>query len=106
MYYMDEKDFALRLSRLREKKGVSAREMSLDIGQNANYINSIEIGKANPSLEVFFYICDYLQVTPSQFFDLENKNPTKLDSIISDLKKLDDRQLDNIAMLVKGLIKK
>ena len=47
-----------------------------------------------------------MQVTPSQFFDLENKNPTKLDSIISDLKKLDDRQLDNIAMLIKGLIKK
>lgn len=105
MYYMDEKDFALRLARLREKKGVSAREMSLSIGQNPAYINSIELGKASPSLEVFFYICDYLQITPSQFFDLEDKNPTKLDSIISDLKKLDDRQLDNIAMLVKGLIK-
>ena len=44
MYYMDEKDFALRLARLREKKGVSAGEMSLSIGQNPAYINSIEIG--------------------------------------------------------------
>ena len=32
---MDEKDFALRLAQLREKKNVSAREMSLAIGQNA-----------------------------------------------------------------------
>ena len=103
---MNEKDIALRIAKLRMQKGVSAREMSLSIGQNPAYINSFEIGKASPSLEGFFYICDYLQVTPSQFFDLENKNPTKLDSIISDLKKLDDRQLDNIAMLIKGLIKK
>lgn len=33
-----EKDFALRLARLLEKKSVSAREMSLAIGQNAGYL--------------------------------------------------------------------
>lgn len=31
---MDEKDFSLRLAQLREKKGVSARDMSLSMGQN------------------------------------------------------------------------
>ena len=46
---MDEKDFALRLAQLREKKNVSAREMSLAIGQNAGYINNIESGKSLPS---------------------------------------------------------
>ena len=46
---MDEKDFAIRLARLREKKGVSARDMSLSIGQNPGYINSIETGKFKPS---------------------------------------------------------
>ncbi len=106
MYYMDEKDFALRLARLREIKGVSARAMSLDIGQNENYINSIEVGKSSPSLQGFFYICDYLKIAPKDFFDFENPNPTKLDAIISDLKKLDDRQLETIATLVKGLAKK
>ena len=56
---MDEKDFALRLAQLREKKNVSAREMSLAIGQNPGYINNIENGKAMPSLNGIFYICDY-----------------------------------------------
>ena len=37
---MDEKDFSLRLAQLREKKGVSARDMSLSIGQNPGYINN------------------------------------------------------------------
>ncbi len=103
---MEEKDFALRLAQLREQKGVSARDMSLSMGQNPGYINNIESGKSLPSLTGIFYICDYLEVTPSEFFDLESKNPTKLDSIIKDLKHLDDKQLDTISTLVKDLIHK
>ena len=103
---MDEKDFSLRLAQLREKKGVSARDMSLSIGQNPGYINNIESGKSLPSLTGIFYICDYLGISVSEFFDLNTKNPTKLNGIISDLKKLDDQQLESIANLVKGLTKK
>ncbi|MBQ4327533.1 MAG: helix-turn-helix transcriptional regulator [Clostridia bacterium] len=103
---MDEKDFAMRLARLREKKGVSARDMSLSIGQNPEYINNIETGKSKPSLDGIFYICEYLGVSPSQFFDMGSPNPSKLDSIIEDMKKLNDQQLDTISVLVKGLIKK
>lgn len=103
---MEEKDFALRLAQLREKKNVSAREMSLAIGQNAGYINNIETGKSLPSLPGVFYICEYLGITESEFFDLEIKNPGKLKAIIADLKCLDDQQLDIIANLIKSLIKK
>ena len=103
---MEEKDFSLRLARLREKKGVSARDMSLSIGQNPGYINNIETGKSMPSLSGIFYICEYLGVTPSEFFDLESTNPGKIDTIVQDMKHLDDAQLDTIAALVKGLRKK
>ena len=103
---MDEKDFAIRLARLREKKGVSARDMSLSIGQNPGYINNIEMGKSKPSLDGIFYICEYLGVTPSEFFDMESSNPSKLDAIIKDMKKLNDNQLDTIAALVKDLIRR
>ena len=101
---MDDKDFSLRLAQLREKKGVSARDMSLSMGQNPGYINNIESGKSLPSLQGFFYICEYLGITPSEFFDLESKNPTKLDAIVKDLKRLNDKQLDTLSTLVKDLI--
>ncbi len=103
---MNEKDFAMRLSRLREKKGVSARDMSLSIGQNPGYINNIETGKSKPSIEGFFYICEYLGVTPCEFFDTASSDPSKIDAIVQDMKKLSDEQLDTIATLVRGLIKK
>lgn len=100
---MEAKDFALRLAKLRTKKNVSAREMSLAIGQNSNYINNIETGKALPSLPGIFYICEYLSVSPSEFFDMEEENPAKLKAINKYLKKLDDEQLNIIEGLVKNL---
>ena len=103
---MEKEQFIKRLVELRMNKGVSARDMSLSIGQSAGYINNIENGVNLPSMSVFFYICEYLGVTPEEFFDLESKNPTKLDSIIKDLKHLDDKQLDTISILVKDLIHK
>ena len=78
--------------------------MSLSMGQNPGYINNIESGKSLPSLQGFFYICEYLGITPSEFFDLESKNPTKLDAIVKDLKRLNDKQLDTLSTLVKDLI--
>ena len=65
---MYEEFFADRLSELRTEKNVSAREMSLAIGQNASYINRIENRKSFPSMQLFFYICEYLEITPQEFF--------------------------------------
>lgn len=102
---MDEKDFSLRLAQLREKKGVSARDMSLSIGQNPGYINNIESGKSMPSLSGIFYICEYLGISPSDFFDLDNQNPTKLIEVINDLKRLNDKQLAAVSMIIKEIIR-
>lgn len=102
---MNEQEFSLRLAQLREKKGVSARDMSLSIGQNPGYINNIESGKSMPSLIGIFYICEYLGIAPHEFFDLNSKNPGKLNNLIANLKKLDDTQLETIDALVKYIIK-
>lgn len=102
---MYEEEFSLRLAQLREKKGVSARDMSLSIGQNPGYINNIESGKAMPSMAGLFYICDYLGITPREFFDIEAKDPQKLNAIINDLKHLDDEQLETVSLLIKYILK-
>ena len=75
---MEEKDIALRLATLRMNKKVSAREMSLAIGQNPNYINHIETGNSVPSLAGLLYICEYLGITMSEFFDFNSSNPARL----------------------------
>ena len=102
---MDKKDFSLRLSQLRLNKGVSAREMSLDIGQGEAYINNIERGSNFPKMEPFFFICDYLGITPAEFFDTDSKNPTKEKDLLNAIKGLSNEQLDNLIALAKGLKK-
>lgn len=102
---MNEKDFALRVVHLREQKGVSARDMSLSMGQNPGYINNIESGKSLPSMTGFFYICEYLGITPEEFFEASTPDPIRLNDIIDDLKQLSATQLDIIAALVKDMAK-
>lgn len=103
---MTESDFSLRLARLREQKGVSARDMSLSMGQNAGYINNIETGKSMPSLTGIFYICDYLKITPGELFDTNTKYPQKMDQLINNLKRLNEKQLDNVSAIVESLLQK
>lgn len=50
---MFEDFFVDRLTSLRNQKNVSAREMSLALGQNESYINRIENRLAFPSMQVF-----------------------------------------------------
>lgn len=98
--------FCKRLIELRLQKGVSARDMSLSIGQNAGYINSLENKKCLPSLTVLFYICEYLGVTPKEFFDEGNVNPTRLNEIIADLRLVKEPYLTSISTVIKGLVSK
>lgn len=89
-----------RLAKLRTARGVSAREMSLDIGQNESYINRIENGKAMPSLQALYYICEYLKVTPSEFFATEDELNSNTLMVAKDLEGLSAEQVD----FVKGMI--
>lgn len=102
---MQTEEFITRLTELRVKHGVSARDMSLSIGQNASYINNIENGKALPSMTVFFYICEYFNISPQEFFSYENPNPEKTKQLEYDLHLLTDNQLNLVISLVKEFTK-
>ncbi len=100
---MFEDLFYQRLVVLRQAKGVSARDMSLSIGQSEGYINGIENRHGFPSMSVFFYICEYLGVTPAEFFDDGNQFPSELKKIIEGLKSMDHEQLESISNLIHAM---
>ena len=104
MKKMYDELFPARLATLRTNKGISARDMSLSLGQNAGYINNIETGKAFPSMTVFFYICEYLDIEPKDFFDFSSDDPAELQAINDKLKLLNPRQLELISALIDELI--
>jgi len=104
---MYEDFFSDRIAELRIQKNVSAREMSLALGQNESYINRIENKRSFPSMQVFFYICEYLDVTPKEFFTAKKVESTSQNSTLSEnFEKLTPYQNNLISSLVKELAKK
>lgn len=100
---MTKESFALRLARLREQKGVSATEMSKRLGMADNYIGSIENRKSYPSMEMFGYICEYLDITPQEFFEEENACPERLRELLAEAKKLSPDSLELLLNVAKKM---
>lgn len=100
----DENLLRQKISALRIKKHVSAREMSLSIGQTPSYINKIENKKCLPSMDSFFAICDYFGVTPSEFFNDNVKNPDTC-QLFCQIQKLSPNQYELVKKLVDELVK-
>jgi transcriptional regulator with XRE-family HTH domain len=96
-------EFGERLAKLRIAKGVSAREMSLAIGQHHGYISSIENGINYPAMQGFFYICEYLDITPQEFFDFDTASPKKLSKLSEKMKHLKTEQLALIESMVDNM---
>ena len=106
MIFIDEGFVAERIAQLRMQKGVSARDMSLSIGQANNYINSIENRRTLPSMRGFFYICEYLDITPQEFFDEGNSFPKDMRGFLQEARKLDRSSFQAIMTLMKKINEK
>ena len=101
----DLERFSRRVTELRMQKGVSARDMSLSLGQSESYINKIENRRTLPSMMGFFYICEYLGITPEEFFRMEAAAPQRSRELLRELEKLAPEQTEHILQIVRDLNK-
>lgn len=98
--------FAQRLAQLRMEKGVSARDMSLSLGQSESYINKIENRRTMPSMSGFFFICEYLGIAPQEFFNVDLLSPIKTAEIMEASSKLNAQQAEHILQIIKDITDK
>ena len=96
--------FAQRLTQLRMEKGVSARDMSISLGQSESYINKIENRRTLPSMSGFIYICEYLGITPQEFFNTGAESPQKTRELLNILDKLNSRQTEHVLQIIKDIL--
>lgn len=102
MDYLDW--FPSRITELRTQKGISARDMSLSLGQSESYINKIENKRTLPSMAGFIYICEYFGITPQDFFNVDAPAPQKSKEVLSELNKLTASQTDHIMMIIRDIV--
>ena len=77
-------DVAKNIKRIREKKGMSQKELINAVGLGAPMYSRIETGKAEPSLTTLEKIAKALNVKLSDFFD-NDANLEDINSYDSDL---------------------
>ena len=94
-----------RITQLRINRGTSEYQLSYDLGHSRGYINNISSGKTLPSMSEFFYICEYFQITPAEFFDNNHSNPELLSKAIKEIQSLSDEDMLLILTLIKRIKK-
>ena len=95
--------FSSRVTELRMEKGVSARDMSLSLGQSESYINKIENKKTLPSMTGFIYICEYFRITPEQFFSIDTPPTIDAQDLLTEFEKLTPLQAEHILQVIRDL---
>ena len=100
---MNQEWFSSRLTKFRTDRNLSARDMSLSLGQSAGYINKIENMKSLPSMNMFFYICQYLHISPQMFFDENITQPILIQEALAELQKMDATQLEHLIAVMKDI---
>jgi len=100
---MDQNFIRERISVLRTKKNISEYRMSTDLGHSKSYIQSISSGRSLPSMSEFLYICEYLGVTPEEFFDDSIDEPQLVGELYDLSKSLSEDDLKVLIDLAKRL---
>lgn len=95
-----------RITELRIKKGVSEYQMSLDLGHSRSYLQNIASGRSKPSIEEFLYMCEYLNVSPRDFFDESKTEPILVQKALDGMCTLSDRDLIFLLSMIDRLNEK
>ncbi len=99
-----EEFFRDRLRFLRNERNISAREMSLALGQNETYINKIETGKCAATIATFLKICEFFAVSPAQFFEPDIQNTIINDAeLLAHFHRLSSRQAEYMMAFLHDL---
>lgn len=100
---MDQQFIRERISALRTKKNISEYRMSTDLGHSKSYIQSISSGRSMPSMGEFLYICEYLGVTPKEFFDDSIGEPQLVQKLYELTRDMSEENLNVLISLAERL---
>lgn len=90
-----------RIANIRNANNISARKLSLELGQSSEYINQIENGKNIPSIEGLINFCEYFKISIGEFFEQEFEYPIQYKDIIKNLNKLDAIELEKVGDIIR-----
>ena len=95
-------DLIFRIGYFRNKRNLSARELSLRIGKSGTYINQIESKNFTLSLPVLFDIIEVLEISFAEFFSDNYQNYQQDKEILDILNYLSAERKKSFIDLMKN----
>ncbi len=102
---MARRVFSKRLQQLRLERGVSQIQMSRDLKLADSYIFNIESDYSYPSMTHFFAICEYLDITPAAFLQIEPETTGKQDDLLDAVKGFSNEEMDRVIAFAREMRK-
>ena len=85
-----------RIIQLLMANHISEHKASLDLGRSSAYIRQICNGTSLPSMESFLDICEYLNITPRDFFDEELPVSEVKNNLYQAINKISDKEAEMV----------
>lgn len=100
-------NYSSRIKKLRESAGLSSSKLAGELAITSSTISAIETGKNLPSLQLLEKICDYFEISLSEFFAEEDESNNKSDLSNEEqyILKLWNGSDEDTKMLVKSYLK-
>ena len=97
-YIKNNKELLYRLAYFRNKKNMSAYELSMKLGKYSSYINRVENDRVKISTETLFEIFEVLDITAFEFFC-----PSVYQNVqdIELLKSLNEKEVSHVLELLR-----
>ncbi len=103
-----------RVYDLRTKRKISQNQVSMRTGLSGSTVSRIESGKRIPGLETIKILADFFHVPADYLLGVDNsllakeviQYDAKYDPIIALLKKLPDKDLEIVKMLIENMVNK
>lgn len=100
---MDKYFIKERIRYYRIKNNYTARNLSIELGMSSEYINQVETGRLNPSLDFLISFCDFFKIKLSDFFNDEEKYPDENKKILNELNSLSQNNIELVINLINAL---
>ena len=96
-------DVAKRIKELMKKKGWKTYTLAMEAGLTTSTLYGVMSGRTQPTIVTIESLCVALNISLSDFFDIDVKTPNELQAINNDYMKLSDKDKELINHLIDYL---
>ncbi|NBI82696.1 XRE family transcriptional regulator [Clostridiaceae bacterium] len=97
-------DVGKRITELREAAGITTNRLANLCGLSQSFIRSVELGEKGITVESLRLLCDTLQISLKDFFDVPEETPVaEREQLIRMIEGLNVRQRESLMAFLKTI---